>query len=29
MKHEDVPENKKIFVCGFKQIKTDKLENHI
>ena len=26
MKHEDVPENKEIFVYGFKQIKLDKID---
>ena len=29
MKHEDVPENKEIFVYGFKHIKTDKIDSYI
>ena len=27
MKHEGVPENKKIFIDGFKHFKTDKIHN--
>ena len=29
MKHEDVPENKKLLVYGFKNIETDKDDNYI
>ena len=28
MKHENVPENKEVFVYGFKHIKTDKIDNY-
>ena len=28
-KYEDIPENKEIFVYGFKDIQTDKVENYI
>ena len=29
MKNEDFPENKEILYFGFKQIKTDKIDNYI
>ena len=29
IKHEDIPENKEIFVYGYKHIKTDKIDNYI
>ena len=29
MKNEDVPENKEIFVYGFKHVKTDQIDNYI
>ena len=29
MKNEEIPENKNIFVYGFKHIKTDKNDNYI
>ena len=29
MKNEDIPENKEIFVYGFKHIKTDKVNNYL
>ena len=29
IKYEDIPENKEIFVYGYKQIKTDKIDNYI
>ena len=28
-KYEDIPENKEIFVYGFKHFKTDKADNYI
>ena len=28
-KYEDIPENKEMFVYGFKQVKTDKIDNYI
>ena len=29
VKYEDVPENKEIFIYGFKHNKTDKIDNYI
>ena len=29
IKYEDIPENKEIFIYGFKRVKTDKIDNHI
>ena len=29
IKYEDIPENKEIFVYGYKHIKTDKIDNYI
>ena len=29
IKYEDIPENKEIFIYGFKHVKTDKLDNYI
>ena len=29
IKYEDIPENKEIFIYGFKHIKTDKIDNYI
>ena len=29
MKNEDIPENKEIFVYGFKHIKTDRIDNYL
>ena len=28
-KYEDIPENKELFIYGFKHIKTDKIDNFI
>ena len=28
-KNEDIPENKEIFIYGFKHVKTDKIDNYI
>ena len=29
IEYEDIPENKEIFVYGFKHVKTDKFDNYI
>ena len=29
IKYEDIPENKEIFIYGFKHIKTDKIDNYV
>ena len=29
IKYEDIPENKEIFIYGFKHVKTDKVDNYI
>ena len=29
IKYEDIPENKEVFVYGYKHIKTDKIDNYI